>query len=439
MHTYRAAIVGAQTGDEGKGVRVDYLAKRAVELARMLTSSSHLELPVLMVRYQGGAGAGHTAWIDGVKYALSQVPSGILIAGTYNLMGEGTFIDPTRLVKEIKNLRDKGVEITPKRFGIASNAHMTLDYHVRDDSSNSARTDGKHTSTGRGIKQTAVDKAGRVGVRFAEFLDRDGFIAALRKRFPIGPPEPHSSLENLADSYQHQIAALKDYCVLQEDVFAEDRKFVLLEGAQGFQLDIDKGLYPGVTSSGSATPPISLHRRIGVVKFYESSIGGDRPFIGQIEDRDLESRLRDKWGEKGTVTGKPRNLGWLDAVALKHAVRGAELDRFISSCGDRMEDLAKEGQKVKIIVAYEVDGKRYDRWDTSFHNRQVIARAKPVFEEHEPWSKFIDGNGLTKPAASFVKRVEELTGVRFIAHGYGPGVDDVLTVEDLMFEGVVSA
>lgn len=436
MYTYRIAVEGAQTGDEGKGVRVVYLAKRAVQLANELASSSSLELPVLVMRYQGGAGAGHTAWIGRVKYALSQVPSGILVKGTYNLM-EGTFIDPTRLVREIQSLREKGVEITPERFGIASNAHMTLDYHVKDDSSNSVRTDGKHKSTGRGIKQTAVDKAGRVGVRFAEFLDREGFIEALSKRFPLGAPEPHSSIENLADSYRPLVAALRDYCVLQEDVLAEDRRFVLLEGAQGFQLDIDKGLYPGVTSSGSATPPISLNKRIGVVKFYESSIGGDRPFIGQIQDSDLEARLRDKWEERGTVTGKPRSLGWLDVVALKHAVKGAELDRFISSCGDRMEDLAREGLPVKIVVAYDVDGVRHTKWDKSFHNRQVIARAKPVFEEHPSWDRFIDGKGLTKPAADFVRRIEELIGVKFVAHGYGPGIDDVLTVEDILFEGVV--
>ena len=431
------AFIGAQTGDEGKGVRVVYYAKKAVELSMRCYGAS--ETPrVLTMRWNGGADAGHTVEMDGSRYALHQIPSSILIRGTYNLMGEGVFLGPRGVAKEIAELRGKGVRIDTDNFGIASNAHVTLEYHIDADAPDSVAKTG-HLSTGKGIKQTAVDKFGRVGIRFEEFLEREEFIGALKHRFPNGMPDKFESYEKFADSYAAERDALREFSILQSDVL--NRPEIIWgfpEGAQGFQIDVDRGLYHGVTSSNPSIVPVRTKLNVGVVKMYESSIGGGRPFVGRMEER-LETPLREAWGEFGTTTKKPRNIGWLDAVALKNAVRSSDIDCLVSTCGDRLEELARRGEKVRIITAYDVDGKRFEKWDKSFHKRSTLHRATPVFEELEPWDSFFDKEKqeLTPNAQRFVSRVEELTGKEFIAHGYGPGVDDVHEVRDILLESVI--
>src|SRR3989338_1589450 len=166
------AFIGAQTGDEGKGVKEAHYAKRAVAYCER-NFGRRQEPYVLTYRWQGGANAGHTVEIDERKEALHQLPSAILVDGTYNLMGEGVFLQPRLAMKEIEDLRRRGVRIDNTNFGIASNAHVTLDYHIDKDVKDSAARVG-HTSTGKGIKPTAVDKYGRVGVRFEEVLFRSG-------------------------------------------------------------------------------------------------------------------------------------------------------------------------------------------------------------------------------------------------------------------------
>ncbi|MGV8142225.1 MAG: adenylosuccinate synthetase [Candidatus Pacearchaeota archaeon] len=426
------AFIGAQTGDEGKGVRVVYYSKKAVKLADKLYGSS--ESPrVLTMRWNGGADAGHTVEMDGTRYALHQIPSSILIPGTYNLMGEGVFLGPRGAAREIAELREKGVRIDTDNFGIASNAHVTLEYHLDIDAPDASAKTG-HLSTGKGIKPTAVDKFGRVGIRFEEFLDRSEFIAALKHRFPDGMPSKFESYEKFADSYAPERDALRDFSVLQSDVLNRPEiLFGFPEGAQGFQIDVDRGLYHGVTSSNPSIVPVRTKMNIGVVKAYESSIGGGRPFVGRMEER-LETPLREAWKEFGTTTKKPRNIGWLDVVALNNAIRSSDIDCLVSTCGDRLEELARRGENVRIITAYEIEGKRFEKWDKSFHKRSTLHKAKPVFEEIEPWDKFFDSERqeLTPKARAFVERVQELTGKEFIAHGYGPGVDDVLEVKDIL-------
>ena len=420
-------FIGAQTGDEGKGVRVAYYVKGAVKELNELYGES-TEPRVLTLRWQGGANAGHTVVLNERKYALHQLPCGILIPGTYNLMGEGVYFNPRKASEEIKSLRSCGIAIDSKNFGIASNAHMTLDYHIDMDKEDSKGQTG-HTSTGSGIKPTAIDKQARTGIRFEEFLDEKEFIEALKMRFPNGMP--NGTYKHFADSYAIEREFLSKLSVLQTDVMCPKRFNVLIgEGAQGFQLDVDRGLYPGVTSSNPSIPSFKTDIVVGTVKMYESSVGGGRPFVGRMNES-LEDSLRSDWKEFGTTTGKPRSLGWLDIVALKHAIDSSEMNVLVGTCGDRLEQLAKRGEKVKLIVAYDIDGKKIDRWDKSFHKRSKLYNAKPVFEEFDAWQKFFDEDRqkLSQNAQRFVDRIQELTDTEFIAHGYGPGIDDVFDLD----------
>ncbi len=420
-------FIGAQTGDEGKGVRVAYYVKNAVEELNELYGKS-TEPRVLTLRWQGGANAGHTVVLNERKYALHQLPCGILIPGTYNLMGEGVYFNPRKASDEIKALRNSGIKIGSKNFGIASNAHVTLDYHIDMDAEDSNGQTG-HTSTGSGIKPTAIDKYARTGIRFEEFLDKKEFIEALKIRFPKEMPK--GTYKQFADSYSAEREFLSGLSVLQTDVMCRKNFNVLIgEGAQGFQLDVDRGLYPGVTSSNPSIPSFKTDILVGTVKMYESSVGGGRPFVGRM-NKNLEDSLRNDWKEFGTTTGKPRSLGWLDIVALKNAIESSGINALVGTCGDRLEQLAKIGEKVKLITAYEIEGKKFDRWDKSFHKRSTLYDAKPVFEEFDAWEKFFDvkKQKLSPNAKKFVDRIQELTGTEFIAHGYGPGIDDILDLE----------
>jgi adenylosuccinate synthase len=429
MKRKRIALIGAQTGDEGKGVREVHYVQKAVENSPDPTSES---MPVWTLRWQGGANAGHTVGWNGTAYKLHQIPSGILIPKTYNFMGEGVFFNPREGMQEIINLQSQGVEITPRNFGIASNAHVTLEYHTEDGRRDFEKE--KHTGTGRGIKETAVDKQGRVGIRFQEFLDRETFIQILKeKRFPKGFPEQFGAVEEFADSYAEEREFLAQFSALQADALERHgTHFGIGEGAQGFKLDVDRGYYPGVTSSNPSIVPFRADVILGVVKMYESSVGSDRPFVGQMNP-DLEARVRDLWGERGTTTGKPRDLGWLDVVALRHAIRSCEIDHLVGTCGDRMEAMAEANEPVKLVVAYEIDGNKYTDWDNSFHNRTTLYRARPIFEELKPWRRFVDDNGELSPnARTYVDRIQELTGTEFALHGFGPGVDDVIEAKDVV-------
>jgi len=217
------------------------------------------------MRWQGGANAGHTV-VEGKRtYAFHQVPSAILIPETYNLMGEGVFLEPRGCLKEINRLQAEDVKIDEDNFGIASNAHVTLDYHILGDRASSNLRVG-HTSTGRGIKQTAVDKYGREGIRFQEFLNGETFLDALVRRFPKGMPDGISH-KDFVNSYLREIDGLRRYSVLQTNVLSDGKfKFGIGEGAQGFQLDVDRGLYPGVTSSNPSIVPFKVNSIVGVVK-----------------------------------------------------------------------------------------------------------------------------------------------------------------------------
>jgi adenylosuccinate synthase len=423
-------VKGLQTGDEGKGVRVLGISRKATALTPEILES----YPVIVFRYNGGGNAGHTLWIKDLEYKHHQVPCGVHVRGVYNLIGEACCLDSIKIVREVTELQEKGVKITPENFGIASNCHMTLGFHTEEDAKNLEKEE--HTSTGKGIKQTAVDKYGRVGIRFEEFLDRDTFIGILTDRFPNGVGQKSQGVQDFAAAYDEARELLAPFSVLQSDVLGRSDVHTLIgEGAQGFRLDVDRGLYPGVTSSNPSRAPFRTDLVLGTVKFYESSVGHERPFVSQMNP-ELEAIVREKWGEKGTTTGKKRDLGWFDAVAVKHAIESTDTDYLIGSCGDRLECLYEMGEKVRIVVAYKIGEKIYESWDKSFHNRKTLYNAEPVFEEFYPWKRFVGDEGcLTENAHRFIDRIQELTGREFVLLGTGPGEEDVIELKDVLRMG----
>ncbi len=426
--TKKVGIVGIGVGDEGKAKVAVYFVSSALKNIRPTFS---VRMPVMVERYQGGSNAGHTIVIEGIQYKLNSIPCGVLHNLTYNLMGQKMFVNPREVMVEIKSLQAREIHISESNLGIAANAHVTLDYHILEDQI--IFKSEKRTSTGSGIKQTAVDKQGRVGMRFVEFLDSQLMKEVLGARFPQGLPLPFGSFDEFVASYDQERNFLKDF-VVQEHTARKihGSQFWIGEGAQGALLDVDSGLYPGITSSNPLDVPNRPDTVVGVLKLYTSSVGEGRPFVAQIEPT-LEKYLRDEWKEYGTKTGKPRDLGWADTVALRYAVEVGNVDALAGTCGDRLETVAKMGQKVKLVVAYEIAGKKYDQWDLSFHRRDTLYKVRPVFEEFEPWEKFVDPSGekLTPNAQRYVDRIQELVGKKFMMLGTGPGQDEMLVYQDL--------
>ncbi len=261
------SLIGVRNGDEGKGGRAIHYIRRAVERSRDMTDKPH----VMVYRWHGGANAGHTAVVNNTTFKLHQVPAGVLIPGAYSLQGAGIYLNPRKQVEEMNTLREQGIEITPSNLGIASNAFMTLDFHVEEDRANLEKKE--HTSTGNGIMQTARDKYSRVGIRFAEFLDSSEFADALRKTTFRDNNFRSHTIDSIVEGYAAEREALAPFMVLENDIWKNPEfRYKIGEGANGGGIDVQEGFYPGVTSS----QPTQVVRRpdlvVGVMKLYDSSV-----------------------------------------------------------------------------------------------------------------------------------------------------------------------
>ena len=425
------SIIGLQNGDEGKGKIVHYLASATAQKAIM---EGRVHQPILVERYQGGPNAGHTIVEGKETYKLHQIPSGITTPKVFNLLGEGMFLNPRKLQQEIQELQQRGISISSSNLGISATAQVTLDYHVQEDQSEFQKVE--HTSTGNGIKQTAIDKAGRVGIRFVEFLDPELMMQCLQRRFPEGMPTGlGGDYEQFVQSYASERAFLSPFLTQQHMARkTHGTQLWIGEGAQGFLLDMDSGQYPGVTSSNPGAVPWCADTILGVVKLYSSSVGtGDRPFVPRMTEG-LETKLRIKWNEFGATTGKKREIGWFDAVAVKYALESTGADYMIGTCGDRLEELAKLNREIRIVTGYKIGRRVFREWDESFHRRDTFYDAEPIFEELEPWDKFTesDGTTLTVNAQRYVERIQKLTGREFVILGTGPGKDQVITYKKVL-------
>ena len=433
------AIKGGQFGDEGKGSIVGKVIDFAIDkIGDYLSTPNHIKhKPILVMRYQGGANAGHTLMVNGKTYKFHQTPSGIIFPYTYNLIGKGVLLNPREAMREIDALRQNRTSVTKENFGIAGNTHITLDFHIKKDQPDFNKP--VHTSTGRGIKQTAMDKYGRIGIRFADFLDKALFRATLEKNMDEkNLPPPFTNSEDIyafVESYSKEIEVLGDFLTQEHEALKNHgTHYKLWESAQGVGLDIDDGLYPGTTSSSPSKSPYRTDLVLGVFKLYVSSVGrGERAFVTRIDDRNLEKHLINAWDERGTTTGKERDLGWFDAVLANYAISVAEIDYLVGTCGDRLETLSELEIKPKIAVAYEINGKTYPEWDPLFFRRDSLYKARPVYEEFEPWKRFVDDNGeLTPNAQRYIDRIQELTGKEFILLNTGPKQGDYIMLEDIV-------
>ena len=421
-------VVGTQWGDEGKGKIVDVLAEKAD----------------MIVRFQGGDNAGHTIVIDGKKFKLHLIPSGIFFPEKISVIGNGVVVNPKSLVKELEYLHAEGVSTESLR--ISDRAHVILPYHIKlDQLQEAAKGDNKIGTTNKGIGPAYMDKAARVGIRIADLLDKEIFASRLKtnlaeknRLFSKMYEAEELSFDEIFEEYYAYGQQIKQY-VTDTSVILNDAldagKRVLFEGAQGVMLDIDQGTYPFVTSSnpvaggvtiGSGVGPSKINKVVGVCKAYTSRVG-DGPFPTELFD-EVGERIREVGHEYGTTTGRPRRVGWFDSVVMRHSRRVSGITNLSLNCIDVLSGL----DTVKICVAYDLDGERIDYYPASL---EQLKRCKPIYEELPGWEEDITGcrslDELPENARNYVRRVGELVGVRISTFSVGPGREQTNILESV--------
>jgi adenylosuccinate synthase len=422
-------VVGAQWGDEGKGKIVDLLTQYAD----------------VVVRFQGGNNAGHTLVVDGEKTVLHLIPSGILHPGKACVIGNGVVIDPEVLGLEIDRLKAKGFLKDDGQLVVSLDAHVIMPWHKAIDIAREvAMGEGKIGTTGRGIGPTYEDKVARRGLRVRDLLDEARLARKVKERAAAARDE----LKRLgATPDLDEAAIVKKYADLGRRMagYATDvsiwlhralqqGKQLLFEGAQGTMLDVDHGTYPFVTSSntvagnavvGCGLGPTAVDFVLGITKAYSTRVGGG-PYPTELKDETGE-RLRKVGGEFGATTGRPRRTGWFDALALRFAARVNGL----SGLAMTKLDVLTGFPTVKIAVAYEAGGKRLDEMPG---DPELLERCTPVYEELPGWSEKLEHlrtwDDLPKNARAYVKRVEELTGVKVIGCSVGADRGETILVEN---------
>ncbi|MDR0399024.1 MAG: adenylosuccinate synthase [Endomicrobium sp.] len=417
-------VLGTQWGDEGKGKVVHYLAKQADYI----------------VRYQGGNNAGHTLIYENKPFVLHLIPSGILFPKKYCLIGNGVVVDPKALKEEVSVLSKKKISVKG-RFFISEQAHVILPYHKIIDG---ILEEGnvKIGTTKRGIGPSYSDKVKRIGIRIVDYLEKDIFLDLLDKNLIEKAPILEKSGINIKNLKEE---ILKDHKELSKFIkpFVADtslmvenainrKKKVLFESAQGTLLDLDFGTYPFVTSSnpiaggvcsGVGLGPTKVNSVLGVVKAYTTRVG-EGPFAVELFDK-MGDFLREKGGEYGATTGRPRRCGWFDAVVVRHSVRISGINHLILTKLDCMEDI----DTIKICVAYKYKGKIYKEFPAS---RTVQKYAKPVYEEMQGFKGKVKGisdfKKLPLNAQKYVKRLEQLVGAPIDLISLGRKREEIIEV-----------
>lgn len=423
-------VIGAQWGDEGKGKIVDYLAQKADAI----------------VRYSGGSNAGHTVVVDDVAYKLRLLPSGILYHGKTCFLGNGVVINPGVVLKEIQTMKDQGVEIS--NLLISDRAHVVFPYHERlDELQEIALGVHKIGTTKGGIGPCYMDKYARTGIRMCDLLDPEVLAEKLQvqlsaknalftKIYNVEPLDYDEMLKTYLNYAEILRPYVTDTSVALEEFFDADKN-VLFEGAQATFLDIDHGTYPYVTSSnptagnastGSGIGPKKINHVVGVVKAYTTRVG-EGPFVTELLDTDGPgTKLRDTGHEYGTVTGRPRRCGWLDAFMIKYSARVNSLDYLAITRLDILDNM----ESIKMCVGYEIDGKAIANIPA---NLKVLAQVKPVFEEFKGWMTDITGvrnfEELPIEAKTYLKRLSEFAGVELGIVSVGPNRKQTIVLKEL--------
>jgi adenylosuccinate synthase len=423
-------VIGLQWGDEAKGKIVDRLTR------------DH----DFVVRYQGGANAGHTVVVGEEVYKLSLLPSGILTPSVMNVIAGGVVLNPSRLIEELDELGGRGMtELDNLR--ISDRAHVIFPWHFAEDRAlDKSTSDGENIgTTGRGIGPCYRDKVGRShAVRLGDmyrpsFRAQVEHIVEAKNRvvavlYPDGDFKPLDAA-TIFREYSAHAERLRPYVCDTTDLLLteiEAGKRVLFEGAQGALLDVDHGTYPFVTSSnssgvgissGSGVPMRHIEKIIGVVKAYSTRVGGG-PFPTEL-DNETGQYLRDRGNEYGTVTRRPRRCGWLDAVALRYTVRLSGVDSIAAMLLDVLSGL----KELKICTAYELDGKQIQRFPSHVDD---IRRVTPVYETLPGWSEEVTTcrsyDKLPTNAQAYLQRVSQLVGQPIEMVSVGPERDQTIVV-----------
>ena len=412
------AVVGSQWGDEGKGKVIDFLATQAD----------------VVVRGQGGNNAGHTLVVDGKKFALRLIPSGILNSNTINVIGNGIVFDPKGFFEEIEMLESNG--ISTKNIKISDRAHIVFPYHKElDGLAEEARGDNKIGTTKKGIGPCYMDKTERSGIRVCDLMDKEIFAKKLKlqvdaKNKLVTGVYGKEAMFDFDEIYNEFIVYaekmrpyVEDTTVIVYDAIKANKK-VLFEGAQGTLLDLDLGTYPFVTSShptsggfavGAGVGPNMIKDVVGIVKAYTTRVG-EGPFVTELFDETGE-RIRVQGREFGTVTGRARRCGWFDSVIVKYAARV----NGITSISFMLLDVLTGFDKIKICTAYKMGDKIINNFPASLED---LAKCEPVYEELDGWNEDLTNiekfEDLPENAKKYIARIEELIDVNIDLVSVGP-------------------
>ncbi len=410
-------IVGAQLGDEGKGKVIDFLSEEAD----------------VIVRYQGGNNAGHTVVVNGQKFVLHLIPSGIFHPGKICIIGHGVAFNPKAFLEELEYLKERNIKVDETNLWISEDAHLIMPYHFKLEAT--AEKIHKIGTTARGVGPTYMDKVGRCGIKVIDLFDEEIFDEKLRlnilQKREACPDE--LDFEGIKNEYLGYAKLIKKYVkettlLLNEAV--KKGKNILFEGAQGTLLDIDYGTYPYVTSSsasaggactGGGIGPSKIDSVIGIAKAYTTRVG-EGPFPTELLDETGEA-IRKKGNEYGATTGRPRRCGWFDAVAVRYAIRINGLDSLAVMKLDILNDL----EKIKICVAYDYKGERINEFPRSL---KILRECKPIYEEFDGWQQEISNirsyDDLPGQLKDYLVRITELTQTKIGFVSLGPERDQTI-------------
>jgi len=418
MKSGNVTVIGLQWGDEGKGKIIDALARTSP----------------YVVRFCGGANAGHTVKVGDERFAMHLIPCGILTAGVMNIVGNGVAFDPGVALEEIDALRARNVAVGPENLRISSSAHLVMPWHKQADvlGEQSLSPGRKIGTTARGIGPCYADKAGRsTAIRVGELLDADQFrrkvsyVADVKSRtfaalYQADPLDGDAIATEYLD-YATRLAAMIDNTGAILRAAIADGRRIFFEGAQGSMLDIDHGTYPFVTSSpvtacgvasGAGVPPSAVGQVVGLIKAYTTRVGAG-PFPTE-QDNDTGQFLRERGNEYGTTTGRPRRCGWFDAMAVRYAADISGVDELALSLLDVLSGL----ENIRICTGYRANGADLPEFDPS-----ALHKVECVYETVPGWRRDITGcrrfSELPPEAQDYVRMVEQVVGrpVGFISVG----------------------
>ena len=419
-------VEGSQWGDEGKGKITDYLAQEAD----------------VVVRSQGGNNAGHTIVINNEKFALRSIPSGIFNPNIKNILANGMVINPKQLLEELHGLEERGIK--DYQLFVSNRAHIVLPYHeLLDGAYEQFKGDKKIGTTKRGIGPAYADKSNRIGIRIADLIDPEAFKNALKATLTIKNMELNMlgmdplDFDTIYNEYVEYGKKIKPFVcdtslLLEEEI--EKGSKILFEGAQGVMLCLDHGTYPYVTSSsptGASVPlnsgiaPRYINNVLGICKAYTTRVG-EGPFPTEI-DGELATYIRERGHEYGTVTKRPRRVGWLDCVALNYARRVSGINYLSLMLFDVLSGL----KEIKICYEYKLDGKTIKTMPATLEELQ---RVEPQYITMPGWdediTKVTSFDELPVNAQNYIRKIEELTKSEVVIFSVGPDRLQTIRLKD---------